>query len=77
MIFFRHNSDILYLNKGIYFMHLENLIIDNNFENKREFVLRPLKHKGFNKHFFNLVNADVFLPKKPFSLFKNIFKNKQ
>ncbi|MCR5261491.1 MAG: hypothetical protein K6C94_06595 [Candidatus Gastranaerophilales bacterium] len=39
------------------------------------YMIKPLEHKGFNRHFINLVSADVFMPKK-FSFFgslKNLF----
>lgn len=34
-----------------------------DFELSKEITARPLENKGFNKHFINLVSADVFKPK--------------
>ena len=31
-----------------------------DFELSKEITARPLENKGFNKHFINLVSADVF-----------------
>lgn len=38
----------------------------NAFENETQeyLVTKPLEHKGLNKHFFNLISAEVFTPKK-------------
>jgi len=33
-----------------------------DFELSKEITARPLERKGFNRHFINLVNADVFKP---------------
>lgn len=33
-----------------------------DFELSREITARPLENKGFNRHFINLVSADVFRP---------------
>lgn len=47
-----------------------------DFELSREITARPLDKKGFNKHFINLVSADVFKPAKPsfFNKLKNFFR---
>ena len=49
---------------------------ETSFVLEREFTATPLAHKGFNKHFVNLVTADVFTPHKTgfFSMVKNLFK---
>lgn len=44
---------------------------------EKTYMIKPLEHKGFNKHFINLVSADVFMPKKVSFIdsVKNLFKS--
>ena len=48
---------------------------ENTVENK--YMIKPLEHKGLNRHFINLVSADVFMPHKMSFLnsLKNLFKS--
>lgn len=50
---------------------------ETSFVLEREFTATPLAHKGLNKHFVNLVTADVFTPRQTgfFSMIKNLFKS--
>lgn len=50
-------------------------IFEETRELNMEFTARPLEHKGLNKHFINLVSADVFKPKTRsfFGLIKDLF----
>lgn len=37
---------------------------ETSFVIEKEFTALPLAHKGFNKHFIDLVTADVYIPRK-------------
>lgn len=56
-------------------MQTNGIIEETKFELEREFTARPLAHKGFNKHFVNLVSADVFKPRRKgfFAFVKDLF----
>ncbi len=56
---------------------MNQIIEETRFELDKEFTARPLEHKGLNRHFINLVSADVFKPKKTgfFVMVKNIFSS--
>lgn len=50
---------------------------ETSFVIEREFTATPLARKGLNKHYINLVTADVFTPQKTgfFSMIKALFKS--
>ena len=54
-------------------MQVNQIIEEINID--KQYIARPLEHKGFNRHYVNLINAEVFSPKKLsiFSMLKNIF----
>lgn len=56
-------------------MQVNQIIEELNFETEKQYTARPLEHKGFNKHFVNLISADVFTPKNLnfFSMMQNLF----
>lgn len=55
---------------------MNGIFEEARFELEKEFTVRPLEHKGFNKHFVNLISADVFQNKKTnlFSAIIDFFK---
>lgn len=56
-------------------MLTNELLKATDFVTDREFTARPLEHKGLNKHFLNLLSADVFVSRRKnfFSIFKAFF----
>lgn len=56
-------------------MLTNELLKATDFVTDREFTARPLEHKGLNKHFLNLLSADVFISRKKniFDILKSIF----
>ncbi|MGN0005515.1 MAG: hypothetical protein ACI37Z_06060 [Candidatus Gastranaerophilaceae bacterium] len=56
-------------------MLTNELLKATDFVTDREFTARPLEHKGLNKHFLNLLSADVFVSRKKniFDIFKAFF----
>jgi len=58
-------------------MNTEKMFIEySEYLTENRYMVKPLEHKGFNKHFVNLVSADVFMPKKVsfFETVKRLFK---
>ncbi len=56
-------------------MNFFKIFENTGLELENEYIIRPLEHKGLNKHFINLVCADVFKPKKQsfFGFIKDLF----
>lgn len=57
-------------------MLTQEIAEETSFIVEREFTATPLARKGLNKHYINLVTADVFTPQKTgfFSMIKELFK---
>lgn len=75
MILKRINFDILIL-KRVVRMLIKDFVEETDFVIEKEFTATPLARKGLNKHFVNLVTADVFTPvhKDFFSMMKELFR---
>lgn len=58
-------------------MLIKNFVDETDFTIEKEFTVTPLARKGLNKHFVNLVTADVFTTGHNdfFSMIKELFRS--